>query len=71
MYLKGLGVVKNFVQTKLQKNEYLIFEYTIPEASQLVLEAGSMGKEGEVFILETVDPVKIVDLAKNMVIKKI
>ena len=71
MYSKGLGVVKNFVQTKLQKNEYLIFEYTIPEASQLVLEAGSMGKEGEVFILETVDPVKIVDLAKNMVIKKI
>ena len=71
MYLKGLGVVKNFVQTKLQKNEYLIFEYTIPEASQLVLEAGSMGKEGEVFILETVDPIKIVDLAINMVIKKV
>ena len=59
------------MQTKLQKNEYLIFEYTIPEASQLVLEAGSMGKEGEVFILETVDPIKIVDLAINMVIKKV
>jgi len=45
-----------------KKHEYLIFEYTIPEASQLVLEAGSMGKEGEVFILETVYPVKIVKM---------
>ena len=58
------------MQTKLQKNEYLIFEYTIPEASQLVLEAGSMANGGEIFIFDMGDPVKILDLATNMVIQK-
>ena len=43
---------------------------TIPEASQLVLEAGSMGNGGEIFIFDMGDPVKIVDLATNMVIQK-
>ena len=43
---------------------------TIPEASQLVIEAGSMGKGGEIFIFDMGDPVKIVDLATNMVIQK-
>ena len=43
---------------------------TIPEASQLVLEAGSMGKGGEIFIFDMGEPVKIVDLATNMVIQK-
>ena len=40
---------------------------TIPEASQLVIEAGSLGEGGEVFVLEMGKPVKIVDLAKNMI----
>ena len=40
---------------------------TIPEASQLVIEAGSMGNGGEVFVLDMGKPVKIVDLAKNMI----
>ena len=40
---------------------------TIPEASQLVLQAGAMGKGGEVFLLDMGEPVKIVDLAKNMI----
>ena len=40
---------------------------TIPEASQLVVEAGSMGDGGEVFVLDMGKPVKIVDLAKNMI----
>ena len=40
---------------------------TIPEASQLVIEAGSLGSGGEVFVLEMGEPVKIVDLAKNMI----
>jgi FlaA1/EpsC-like NDP-sugar epimerase len=40
---------------------------TIPEASQLVVEAGSMGNGGEVFVLDMGKPVKIVDLAKNMI----
>lgn len=43
---------------------------TIPEASQLVIEAGSMGKGGEIFIFDMGDPIKIVDLAKNMVTQK-
>ncbi|MFC4260100.1 polysaccharide biosynthesis protein [Marinobacter lacisalsi] len=40
---------------------------TIPEASQLVLQAGSMGQGGEVFVLDMGEPVKIVDLARKMV----
>ena len=43
---------------------------TIPEASQLVLEAGSMANGGEIFIFDMGDPVKILDLATNMVIQK-
>ncbi|WP_394993420.1 polysaccharide biosynthesis protein [Emticicia sp.] len=40
---------------------------TIPEACQLVLEAGTMGKGGEVYVFDMGEPVKIVDLAKKMV----
>ncbi|WP_298789323.1 nucleoside-diphosphate sugar epimerase/dehydratase [uncultured Allomuricauda sp.] len=40
---------------------------TIPEASQLVLEAGAMGKGGEIFIFDMGESVKILDLAKNMI----
>lgn len=40
---------------------------TIPEASQLVLEAGSMGEGGEIFIFDMGESVKIYDLAKNMI----
>jgi FlaA1/EpsC-like NDP-sugar epimerase len=40
---------------------------TIPEACQLVLEAGSMGKGGEIFVFDMGDPVKIADLAHKMV----
>ena len=43
---------------------------TIPEASQLVLEAGTMGNGGEVFVFDMGKPVKIVDLAKNMITQK-
>ena len=39
---------------------------TIPEAAQLVIQAGAMGKGGDVFVLDMGDPVKIVDLAVNM-----
>jgi len=40
---------------------------TIPEACQLVLEAGSMGNGGEIFIFDMGKPVKIIDLAKKMI----
>ena len=40
---------------------------TIPEACQLVLEAGTMGKGGEVFVFDMGEPVKIADLAQKMV----
>jgi len=40
---------------------------TIPEAAELVIQAGSMGKGGDVFVLDMGEPVKIVDLAKRMV----
>ncbi|BES70788.1 nucleoside-diphosphate sugar epimerase/dehydratase [Marinobacter nanhaiticus D15-8W] len=40
---------------------------TIPEASQLVLQAGSMGTGGEVFVLDMGEPVKIAELARKMV----
>lgn len=39
---------------------------TIPEAAQLVIQAGAMGKGGDVFLLDMGDPVKIVDLAYKM-----
>jgi FlaA1/EpsC-like NDP-sugar epimerase len=40
---------------------------TIPEACQLVLEAGFMGKGGEIFVFDMGNPVKIVDLARQMI----
>lgn len=40
---------------------------TIPEAAQLVIQAGAMGKGGDVFVLDMGDPVKIKDLATKMI----
>ena len=40
---------------------------TIPEASQLVLQAGAMGDGGEIFVLDMGEPVRIVDLARDLI----
>jgi len=41
---------------------------TLPEASQLVLQAGSLGKGGEVFVLDMGDPVNVLDVAKHLIL---
>ena len=40
---------------------------TIPEASQLVLTSGAMAKNGELYVLDMGDPVKIIDLAESLI----
>ncbi|MBW7470484.1 nucleoside-diphosphate sugar epimerase/dehydratase [Marinobacter sp. M216] len=47
--------------------EIIRYFMTIPEASQLVLQAGAMGEGGEVFVLDMGEPVKIADLARKMI----
>jgi FlaA1/EpsC-like NDP-sugar epimerase len=44
------------------------FFMTIPEACQLVMEAGTMGKGGEIFIFDMGKPIKIIDLARKMIL---
>lgn len=47
--------------------EVMRYFMTIPEASELVLQAGAMGKGGDVFLLDMGEPVKIFDLAKRLI----
>jgi FlaA1/EpsC-like NDP-sugar epimerase len=47
--------------------EILRYFMTIPEAVELVIQAGTMGEGGEVFVLDMGEPVRILDLAKKMI----
>jgi len=47
--------------------EMVRYFMSIPEAAQLVLQAGSMGLGGEIFLMDMGEPVKIVDLARDMI----
>jgi FlaA1/EpsC-like NDP-sugar epimerase len=40
---------------------------TIPEAAQLIIQAGALGRQGEIFVLDMGEPVKMLDLAKDMI----
>ncbi|HFR8397842.1 TPA: polysaccharide biosynthesis protein, partial [Shigella sonnei] len=51
----------------LTHRDIIRYFMTIPEASQLVIQAGAMGHGGDVFVLDMGDPVKIYDLAKRMI----
>jgi FlaA1/EpsC-like NDP-sugar epimerase len=51
----------------LTHSEVTRYFMTIPEAAQLVIQAGAMAKGGDVFVLDMGEPVKIIDLARRMV----
>lgn len=59
--------IKNGGPVTVTHPEIIRYFMTIPEACQLVLEAGAMGSNGEIYIFDMGKPVKILDLAKRMI----
>jgi FlaA1/EpsC-like NDP-sugar epimerase len=59
--------IKNGGPVTVTHPDIIRYFMTIPEASQLVIQAGAMGKGGDVFVLDMGDPVKIADLASKMI----
>jgi FlaA1/EpsC-like NDP-sugar epimerase len=64
IFRKQLSTTGKLTVTHPEASRYFML---IPEAAGLILQAGSMGKGGEVFVLDMGEPVKIVDLAKNLI----
>ena len=59
--------IKNGGPITVTHPDIIRYFMTIPEASQLVIQAGAMGKGGDVFVLDMGEPVRIVNLAKKMI----
>jgi nucleoside-diphosphate-sugar epimerase len=64
LFQKRIAEGKNLQVTHPEMKRYFM---TIPEAVQLVIQAGSLGRQGETFVLDMGNPVKIVDLAKDLI----
>lgn len=64
LFQKRIAEGKNIQVTHPDIKRYFM---TIPEAVQLVIQAGSLGRQGETFVLDMGSPVKIVDLAKELI----
>jgi FlaA1/EpsC-like NDP-sugar epimerase len=64
LFNKQIAVGGPIIVTHKDVTRYFM---TIPEAAQLVIQAGSIAKNGEVFVLDMGEPIKILDLAKRMV----
>ena len=64
IFRKQLKTTGKLTVTHPEASRYFML---IPEAAGLILQAGAMGEGGEVFVLDMGEPVKIVDLAKNLI----
>jgi FlaA1/EpsC-like NDP-sugar epimerase len=64
IFRKQLETTGKLTVTHPEASRYFML---IPEAAGLILQAGAMGKGGEVFVLDMGEPVKILDLAKNLI----
>jgi len=59
--------IKNGGPVTVTDAKIIRYFMTIPEAAQLVIQAGAMGRGGDVFVLDMGDPVKILDMARRMI----